>query len=217
MGLFDLSDVLHLTGYLVDKSPNVFDAIDLADDIKLLAEKNSFYKNARNQYQETFSAIEKEYNVIKEFVEVNIDSADQSLSILNGLTAKKNELEISIFDKVNALASQHNISTDDIWLSLKSGAVLIGSDTRPVLSKLFQSIQDSKQNDARQQGYTKAKKEFEDAVKKLICDLAQRKAKEKDELQGTLDKIITSFIAVSEEYMKITELEIISKNSFHKS
>lgn len=121
-----------------------------------------------------------------------------------------------ISGKVNDLATQYNISADDIWLSLNSGSVLISNDTRPVLSKLSQSIHKSNQNDARQQGYTKAKGEFENAVKGLICDLAQRKATENDELLEILDKMIKLFIAVSEDYMKNTELEIISENSFYK-
>lgn len=113
------------------------------------------------------------------------------------------------------MATQYNISADDIWLSLNSGSVLISNDTKPVLSKFSQSMHDSNRNDARQQGYTKAKGEFENAVKGLIRDLAQRKTKEKDELQEILDKMIRLFIAVSEDYMKNTELEIVAENSFH--
>jgi len=212
MSAFDLNDILHLASHLLDKSP--FDALDFVDDIKLIDEKNSFYKNARRQYQESFLAIEKEYHIIKELMETNATFADQSIFILNGLTAKKTELEKLISDKVIDLTTQHNISAEDVWFSLNSGSVLISNDTRPMLSNLFHSIHKSKQNSARQDGYAKAKKEFEIAVKNIICDLAQRKANECNELQEILDKILKSFIAVSENYMKITELEIISENTY---
>ena len=212
MGLFGGKNRSSRNGSF-DKVPDIGEKVAMIfKDVKTDGKKRG-YKKAAVEYEKAFKAIEEEQKSTKEFFERQKNSFNVRSEVLifklESLETQKKELENQVKQKNQEVSIKYKIPLGRV--EALTNATITGGPLVLDFLRLIYIHKDKKLREAEQEGYTEAKKDFDIKTTKLKSDLMELKNKGSKEIEEYINMIGDLFDAISDEHMKIAELEILLK------
>lgn len=203
-------------GGLFNKRIGIMDAIEVIDmlttDVEVEGRKQG-YEQASKEYGKVFEKIEKEYKEAKELIKTQKDNYDKKSEALIIKLEKLEKQEVQLKKQLNAkkkeVSTKYDIPVNDITKALASGKSLLVNDSFNNAFALIYCYKKKQLRDATQEGYIEARELYEKKRKKLKKDLKDLKDKGSKEIQELINTINDILSTISEEQMKIAELEIL--------
>lgn len=190
--------------------PNIIDKIDMIfTDVETEGKKKG-YSRAAKEYEKVFCYIEEEYNKVKNIMENQKDiygtKSDILIQKLEELEKKRQNLENQVEEKIYSVSKKYNLSISQVQESLINGNIIMRS--KSILDIIYR-YKEKKYREAEQHGYLEARNLYEDKINKLREELMSLK-KEGDnkicELKNMIKEVLEK---ITDEKMKIAELEIL--------